>query len=61
MCWGNKMGYVEKCPRCRIIALNLIKEGLPKYALNRYPKGVCRKCKRKIKVELRKMLDKDKV
>ena len=45
-----------KCPKCGILALNLIKEGIPKYYLNKYTEGLCRKCKRELMKELRLML-----
>ena len=50
------MGEVVKCPKCRIIALGLIREGLPIVTLKKYPGGICRKCKKKVIKSLRKLL-----
>ena len=54
----NKVKQMQdtKCPKCEILSLKLIKEGIPKYYLNKYPEGLCRKCKRELKKELRSML-----
>ena len=46
-----------KCPKCGITAIKLIKE-LPITIKNKYPEGLCRKCKRDLIIELRGMLRK---
>jgi len=46
-----------KCPNCGIIAIHLIKE-LPITIKMKYPDGLCRKCKRKMIIELRGLLKK---
>ena len=46
-----------KCPNCGIIAIHLIKE-LPITIKMKYPDGLCRKCKRKMIIELRGSLKK---
>ena len=47
-----------KCPRCNIIAIKLIKEGVPYTYKLKYPEGLCRKCKREVILELRGMFRK---
>ena len=47
-----------KCPKCGISAIKLIKEQLPFIYKQKYPEGLCRKCKKEVIVELRAMLRK---
>ena len=48
----------NKCMRCKVIALKLLKPPT-KYYQDLYPNGVCRKCKRLIILELRRVLKDD--
>ena len=46
---------VIKCPKCSIVAIKLITK-IPLIYKQKYPEGVCRKCKKICIIELRSML-----
>lgn len=45
-----------KCDKCKKVAIKLVKEQVPVHILNRYPEGICRRCKTKLLKSLRGVL-----
>lgn len=45
-----------KCPKCLRVAMSLITEQIPTVYKKRYPQGICRRCKKKIIKEFRRLL-----
>ena len=45
-----------KCPKCRKVAIHLIKENVPKRTILKYPNGICKNCKKKDKKRMLKLI-----